>query len=245
VSRLADIRRLYEVLADLEYRMGGARRLRDCDGRMGWPARGVYFFLDSSEPRTDSGSGARIVRVGTHALTKSSRATLWSRLAQHRGSTKQLGGNHRGSIFRRIVGEAVAQRDGLNARTWGYGNSAGAAAAHFGVPRESLLADERALEQLASGVIGDLRVIVLPVDELIDRGFIEHNAIALLSNFARVPIDPASSSWLGRRSRREHVRGSGLWNEHHVNATSDPRVLERVAAMIPIETNTGARRVSA
>lgn len=237
MSRLADIRHLYELLGKLEYRMGVACRLRDCDGRGGWPARGVYFFLDPSEPRTDSGSGARVVRVGTHALTKTSRATLWSRLAQHRGSSGQLGGNHRGSIFRKIVGEAVAQRDGLNVRTWGYGNTAGAASAHFGVPRESLLADERAIEQLTSGVIGNLRLVVVPVEQPIDRGFIERNAIALLSNLARAPVDPASSSWLGQCSQRERVRCSGLWNDHHVDGTYDPCVLERVAAMIPIETN--------
>jgi hypothetical protein len=140
VSRLADIRHLYELLDKLEHRMGGARRLRDCDGRMGWPARGVYFFLDPSELRTDSGTGARVVRAGTHVVTKTSRATLWSRLAQHRGTSGRPGGNHRASIFRKIVGEAVAQRGGLNVRSWGHGSSAGAAAAHFGVPRESLIA---------------------------------------------------------------------------------------------------------
>ncbi len=223
MSRLADIRRLYEVLANLEYRMGGARRLRDCDGRMGWPARGVYFCLDPSEPRTDSGSGARVVRVGTHVITKASRATLWSRLAQHRGTSK---------------------RDGLRVASWGHGNSAGAAAAHFGVSREGLIADERALEQHASSVIGDLRVVTLPVQELIDRGFIERNAIALLSNFTRAPFDPASSNWLGQHSQRERVRCSGLWNDKHVEEIYDPSLLERVDIMMSSETNHGTRRAS-
>jgi hypothetical protein len=242
VRRLADIRQLYEALAELEHQMGGARRLRDCDGRMGWPARGVYFFLDPSEPRTDSGSGARVVRVGTHVITKASRATLWSRLAQHRGTSRQPGGNHRGSIFRKIVGEAVAQRDGLNVRSWGHGNSAGAAAAHFGVPRESLIADERALEQLASSVIGDLRVVILPVEELVDRGFIERNAIALLSNFTRAPLDPASSNWLGQHSQRERVRCSGLWNNEHVEEIYDPSTMDRIDAMMRTDATGGGTR---
>ena len=33
---------------------------------MYWPQRGVYFFMEDGEERSDSGSGLRIVRVGTH-----------------------------------------------------------------------------------------------------------------------------------------------------------------------------------
>jgi hypothetical protein len=56
-----------------------------------------------------------VVRVGTHALTAASSATLWDRLRQHRG---HLGGrdpgsgNHRASVFRRHVGAALIGRDG-------------------------------------------------------------------------------------------------------------------------------------
>ena len=35
----------YALLGELEDRCGGYRRLADCDGSMGWPARGVYFFF--------------------------------------------------------------------------------------------------------------------------------------------------------------------------------------------------------
>jgi hypothetical protein len=34
---------------------------------MVWLQRGVYFFMEGGEHRTDSGEGLRIVRVGTHA----------------------------------------------------------------------------------------------------------------------------------------------------------------------------------
>jgi hypothetical protein len=56
-----------------------------------------------------------VVRVGTHALTAASSATLWDRLRQHRG---HLGGrdpgsgNHRAPVFRRHVGAALIHRDG-------------------------------------------------------------------------------------------------------------------------------------
>ena len=52
------------------------------------------------------------------------RTTLWNRLAQHRGTTS-LGGNHRGSVFRKLVGQALAARKpSLEVATWGRGQSA-------------------------------------------------------------------------------------------------------------------------
>jgi hypothetical protein len=48
-----------------------------------------------------------IVRVGTHALETGSQTTLWKRLSQHRGQARSGSGNHRGSIFRLIVGTAL------------------------------------------------------------------------------------------------------------------------------------------
>jgi hypothetical protein len=57
------------------------------------------------------------------------------------------------------------------------------------------------------------------------RGVIERNAISLLSNFGREPVDPVSPSWLGRSSDRELVCGSGLWNQRHVEEAHDPSFL--------------------
>ena len=108
-GRLDHLKRFYDLLADLEIRQGDRRRLSACDGRMNWPARGVYFFFEPGETRSDSGAGPRVVRVGTHALTTGSRTTLWDRLSQHRGTAKKGGGNHRGSIFRLLVGAALIE----------------------------------------------------------------------------------------------------------------------------------------
>ena len=82
------------ILDRLERRIGGRRLLASSDGRSGWPDRGVYFFMEDGERRTDSGGGLRVVRVGTHALTSSSRTTLWKRLSQHKGKKASGGGNH-------------------------------------------------------------------------------------------------------------------------------------------------------
>jgi hypothetical protein len=111
-NRLAQLRRFYGLLAQLETTIGGARRLGDTSGRTGWPQRSVYFFREPGESRTDSGTGPRIVRVGTHALKLGSATSLWNRLSQHRGRLASGGGNHRGSIFRLIVGAALIRRTG-------------------------------------------------------------------------------------------------------------------------------------
>jgi hypothetical protein len=54
-SRLEHLVRFYAILDQLERTLGGPRRLADCRGRMDWPQRGVYFFRESGESRTDSG----------------------------------------------------------------------------------------------------------------------------------------------------------------------------------------------
>ena len=64
------------------------------------------------------------------------------------------------------------------------------------------------------------------------RSFIEANAIALLSNHERTPLDPASPGWLGHFSDRSRVRGSGLWNQLHVDETHDPDFLDALEKKI-------------
>jgi hypothetical protein len=75
--RLQDLIRFYSILNRLENTIGGARALADCRGRMKWPARGVYFFREAGENRSDTGEGPRVVRVGTHALKAGGSTTLW------------------------------------------------------------------------------------------------------------------------------------------------------------------------
>src|SRR5690242_15727990 len=114
-------------------------QLGHCHGRLAWPNRGVYFFFESGEERTHSGSGPRIVRVGTHALTPASRTTLWRRLSQHRGASNTEGGNHRGSIFRLLVGAAIKQRRQTSEpSSWGVGSDRSKAAIKLGLPRAAI-----------------------------------------------------------------------------------------------------------
>lgn len=227
VQRLQDLRRFYDILADLERRLGGRRRLAECTARSGWPRRGVYFFVEPGELRSNSGSGQRVVRVGTHALASRSSTTLWGRLSQHRGTTNPIGGNHRGSIFRLLIGTALMARgSGIQCDTWGQGSSAPG----------SVRTGERELEVQVSGVVGGMDVLWLAVDDPPSpesaRGRIERGALALLSNYMRPALDPPSDGWLGRSSDRERVRGSGLWNSNHVEDPASAVFLDEFAAFV-------------
>lgn len=223
-DRRSDLDRFYELLGQLRAVVGGTRSLRNCDGRMDWPEQGLYFFFEEWETRED-GREPRVTRVGTHGLHGSS-TTLRSRLRQHRGSKRGRnpgGGNHRGSVFRLHVGTALLRRgewpDEL-AETWASGPSAS----------RDVREREYALERAVSDVIGRMPFLSLAVpdqdDGAHDRGLLERNTIALLSNYERPSIDPPSSVWLGRSAASLKIRRSGLWNVNHVEETHDRAALE-------------------
>lgn len=225
--RIEDVARFYRALRRLEEGVGGARRLSQCDGRTGWPERGVYFFFQNGEVRADSGDGPRVVRVGTHALISGSGASLWGRLRGHRGDAETGGGNHRGSIFRLLIGAALAARDPhVGIDTWGRGSSA---------PR-AVRDREATLERLVSNEIGEMPMLWLRVDDPPGpdsmRGYVERNAIALLGNHDRGIVDPPSEGWLGRNCPRERVHRSGLWNQRHVDEEYDPEFLPKFEEMV-------------
>lgn len=232
--RVADVRAFYSLLSGLERRTGGMRTLSACTARLGWPRRGVYFFFEGGEERSTTGGGPRVVRVGTHALTPGSSSTLWKRISQHRGSQRSGGGNHRGSIFRLLVGAALAGRHPDSAvGSWGQGSSAGA--------------DVRTLEleheKRVSAYLGAMRLLWIDIADAPGaqslRGLVERNAIALLSNYHRAPVDDPSSNWLGHSSDREKVRESGLWNQNHVDEEHDPAFLEVLDMLISKSRSPG------
>jgi hypothetical protein len=151
--------------------------------------------------------------------------TLWGRLSAHRG---QLGGggNHRGSIFRLIVGTALIARDGHKFLTWVEGSSAA----------KNIKAAEIELERAVSEVIRAMPFVWMAIgdepgpDSL--RGKIQRNAIALLSNFNKQSLDPPSPLWLGRHCNRDRVRASGLWNQNHVDESYDRASLDELEELV-------------
>lgn len=201
-KRLQDLVTFHSLLDELGKKVGGARTLAGCRGRMQWPARGVYFFHETGENRSDTGEGPRVVRVGTHALKEGGSTTLWGCLSAHRGQLRSGGGNHRGSIFRLIVGTALIGRDGHKFPTWGEGDSAA----------KDIRAAEVQLERAVSEVIRNMPFLWLAVDDEPGpaslRGEIERNAIALLSNFNKAPLDRLAWTQLRSRSRPGSMRKS-------------------------------------
>ena len=227
-TRLEDIRRFYAVLVALEERNGGKRTLATAHGRMAWPERGVYFFFEPGEQRSNSGSGQRVVRVGTHALKELGTSGLWGRLRTHRGTLAGAylgGGNHRASIFRGHLGFALIARDSWStdvAGRWSADSSAPASTRRAELP----------LERAVSAHIRNMPFLVVGVEDppgpRSARALIEANSIALLSNLG-IPdqrIDPPSEQWLGRHSPHPEIRESGLWNVRHVEAAYDPGFLD-------------------
>ena len=236
-GRIADTLRFYALLSRISEHTGGYRHLATCDGRMEWPHRGVYFFFEPDELRSDPGCGLRVVRIGTHALKPASRTSLWDRLSQHRGSARSGAGNHRGSIFRLIVGAALARRaDTSLPPSWGVGSDASAAARKLGLDRATVKREERDFERRVSDYIGKMPFLWLGVDDPPGpaslRGVIERNAIALLSHAQTPAIDTPSDGWLGAFSDREMVRASGLWNNHHVAEPHDPSFLGEMDTLV-------------
>ena len=229
-TRQKDVARFYRLMDALEERLDGARRLSECSGKLNWPRRGVYFFMEDREGRTDSGSGPRIVRVGTHALSATSRTTLWNRLSQHRGAVRSGGGNHRGSVFRLLLGTALIGKGEHDCGTWND---------RRGTAPPDVRAAELLLEQAVSERLGAMRILWLEVDDepgkQSKRGLIERGAIALLSNYGREAIDAPSDAWLGHHCTSPFVRQSGLWNQNHVRETHDEAFLDILEELVGLQ----------
>jgi hypothetical protein len=192
------------------------------------PERGVYFFLD---PTTSNEQDQwRICRIGTHAVSLGSKSTLRARLRAHFG-TRSGSGNHRGSIFRLHVGNALLRRDQREIATWGIGSVAPPALRASEVLREA----EARHEQQVSNYIGQLPVLWVAVPDeaspASERSIIERNAIALLSQDTQRSAMPPNG-WLGEHSPRREIRESRLWNLNYVDDDYDPGFLAVLARAV-------------
>jgi hypothetical protein len=228
-QRKQDLETFYKILNKLERKIGGYRYLSSCNGQMNWPRQGGYFFFEDGEFRENS-SQLRVVRVGTHAVSNGSKSTLWGRLRSHRGTLMgkhKNGGNHRGSIFRLHIGTALINKYGLKEFSkWGIGSSA-----------SSLIRNkEVSLEVRVSKIIGSMPFLWLKAEDKSGpnsvRKFIERNAVALLSNYDRQPIDPSSEKWLGNSCSDGHINRSGLWNIDHVDESYNPGFLNTLEQLV-------------
>lgn len=225
-NRDADVSRLYDSLGRLEEGLGGKRLMSECNGHQQWPLAGIYVFFEPGEHRID-GSELRVVRVGTHRVSRGSKATLWNRLRTHRG-TSDGSGNHRSSIFRLHVGAALAARHpSLSVLSWGLGQTGDV---------DTRKAEE-ALEKAVSKHIGAMSILWLPIEDessaASDRAYLERNLIGLLVGRPG-SCDVPSDDWLGRWSPMKRISSSGLWNLDFLDYSYSPDFIEVLSEYVLI-----------
>jgi len=203
-----NIDKFYKLLEKVEEKF--PRQSLDKLSSIKLPEKGVYFFFENGEYRNNT-TNNRVVRVGTHAAVAKSNATLYDRLYNHKGSI-DLTGNHRGSVFRKLIGFSLINSNKLDFKHWGDKSKKG---------DKKIKEEEKPLEIAVSKYIYSLTFIVLEVPgpslKDNDRALIEENSIALLSNYFESTIDQHSSDWLGLFSGDKKVISSGLWNNKHVD----------------------------
>lgn len=184
------------------------------------PEQGVYFFFDPNEETRFSSVLGRLVRIGTHGVSIGSKASLRDRLRAHLGTMDGYG-NHRSSVFRLHVGEAMIRRDGLRKRfpQWGAGQNSSS------LVRER----ERPLERKVSEAISRLHVATLDVADTpmktSARAVIETSMIALFTENCQ-PVENSRSDWLGRYSAHDLISRIGLWNLRDVGSEADLKIVE-------------------
>ena len=88
------------------------------------------------------------------------------------------------------MGAALIRCDMLSFPTWGEGSTA----------KAQVRGGEITLERKVSEVIGKMSFLWLPIGDepgpTSQRGYIERNVIALVSNYGKDPLDPPSENWL-------------------------------------------------
>lgn len=214
-KRLSDLKNFYALIDKLETKLKGKRLLDDELALKDIHDRGVYFFFEEGENRSDSGSGERVVRVGTHAIKKTSNegVKLKERLRTHKG-TRTFGGSHVASVFRFLIGEAIIIKEniGVDYSDW------------LDKKRATIEIDinkELDMEIEVSKYIRKMPFLWIPITDEPSpnslRAYIETNSIILLSNYKKSMLDAPSSAWLGQYSSSEKVKKSGLWNSDDVD----------------------------
>tara|TARA_E500000305_G_scaffold110047_1_gene116753 strand:- start:559 stop:1755 length:1197 start_codon:yes stop_codon:yes gene_type:complete len=199
------------------------RQFSDFPSTKELPENGVYFFLDPTQTPTNTCLPGQVVRIGTHAVSKGSKATLRQRLRAHYGTGDGYG-NHRASVFRLHVGASIIHAEKLEELYphWGDGN----------VSPKNAPSNERELEQRVSEYIGKLALFAVPIDG-------ESKARNRRSEFERVCISAFSAyltkhqrldqTWLGFANPHPTIREAQLWNVNHARdklVSSDKKVAQ-------------------
>ena len=216
MPRQQDLKRFYKLMDQLECNIGGRRALEECERESLPCGGGVYFFFEDGENRTGSGCGRRIVQVGK---CESFRRRIYD---EHRRSDEPRN-PLRGSVFRKWVSNALYHRCFENRRRWPSISSIGK---FRKLQRELTCRQQWKVEHRLNDHMSQMTFLCLPIKWESWRRYVECNAIALLSEYKRKPIDSPSDEWLGSHCDRRRVRESGLWQVLDVNEIHDPDFLD-------------------
>jgi hypothetical protein len=206
--RLKDLRSFYKLIGELEGMIGSGRSF--CLGELASP--GVYFFVDPTEPRSDTGKGGRVVYVGKADC-------LGRRLSDHWWGSRET------SQFRQVVGEAITKSQNRNIPSWAPGekyktrnaaartlNNLAKGDKILSKYRHGIDVKEDPIEKEVSQYICSMSVRWIAISNGNDRRKIECNSITLLSNHHphTEQLDRHSSRWLGCHGNGK-LFDSGLW----------------------------------
>lgn len=170
---------------------------------------GVYFFFEDGE--TYHGM-SKIVRVGTHAIKKTSNVKLYKRITQHYGK------NHRASVMRQIIGGCLLVDDG-KADYWDIWRKQ-----KKNNPVDAVY--EKELEERISEYMEEhMSFTYIEVEDKEERKRLEKAAISLL---AQTDDFKCSQSWMGLKCPKAEVREEcGLWLSAEKN--KEPMTEEELA----------------
>ena len=200
------------------------------------PNQGVYFFFDPNEPTQFSKVVPRLVRVGTHGVSEGSKASLRNRLRTHLGTGEGLG-NHRSSVFRLHVGDALIRKNNMRDQFphWGKGQTT-----EIEIRRR-----EAELESAVSTYISQLQIVVLEVSDQANkesaRSLIERLSIAVFTEDF-FPIEEPSLDWLGLFSQHQTIVQTGLWNLRDSGSRADLQIVDLLRERVIADLKKGSVR---
>ncbi|MBE9565640.1 MAG: hypothetical protein IMF16_02695 [Proteobacteria bacterium] len=164
------------------------------------------------------------MRVGTHRVNGRFR----KRIRQHYGRVNSLGGNRRGSIFRKHVGASLLRKADpydIRLNDW---------LAKSGPPCPTVETE------VSRTLRGNFTFVCFRVDNGGERLRLESGLIALL---AQHPLVSPSARWLGRCAVADKIQSSGLWNVQHVaDDPITPTDFRRLEGLVQVTLAEGSGR---
>ena len=144
------------------------------------PKNGVYIMFENGETAHPCDFNERIVRIGINKQQD----RLPRRLKSHYNGTVHT------SVFRKHIGTAIAERDGI-------------------------AVDKVTEQQISDYIRKNITFVVIEVNDKKKRKELEK---ALIATVAQCPECNASDKWLGKYCAAPKIRNGKLWNVEHLNS---------------------------